>query len=130
MQFLSVRKIRRKKGAQVRTMTDIFRKAQRVHIWVGEEQEDDAKGFDLIKRLIRASETYSTSSHNISIANIPPQDRGPFFGLTNSWADMMYVEASIVAFLKMVGRSYSHGFGACKRLQSPKMPGALWQTIY
>jgi hypothetical protein len=94
------------KGAQVRMMTDIFRKAQRVQVWVGEEQKDDDKAFDLIKRLIRASEIHGNSGHKISIANILPQDRGTFFGLTNSWEDMLYIEASIVAFLKMVDRSW------------------------
>jgi hypothetical protein len=92
------------KAAQVRMMTDIFRQAQCVHVWVGKEEEDDDKGFDLIRRLIQAEQNHS--GHEVSIANIPPQDRGPFFGLSSSGEDMMRVETSIVAFLKMVDRSW------------------------
>ncbi|RDW72876.1 hypothetical protein BP6252_06783 [Coleophoma cylindrospora] len=94
------------KNVQVGMMREIYRNAQAVQIWVGEEEEDDDKGFDLLRRLLHVSSSRTTSQHTHSISYMTPRTRATFLGLGNTWKDAFYVESGIVALLKMVDRPW------------------------
>ena len=56
------------RNVQVSIMREIYQNSQAVQIWLGEEEEDDDKGFDLLRRLLRVSDSHPSSNLTYSIS--------------------------------------------------------------
>ena len=64
----------RERSAQVQLMRDIFQSAERVLIWIGEEQDHSAGAFELARRLAQLSTTQAQeASKDLASAGLPPR---------------------------------------------------------
>ncbi|KAF9237218.1 heterokaryon incompatibility protein-domain-containing protein [Melanogaster broomeanus] len=98
----------KERNEQVKIMKDIYERAEGVHIWLGDDEEKDTlKAFDLIQKLIRASELHPASEHKHSVAHmIDLRQRAEFFGLTPTWDNILFVEDATVAFIDLLERPW------------------------
>ncbi|KIJ65953.1 hypothetical protein HYDPIDRAFT_110066, partial [Hydnomerulius pinastri MD-312] len=88
-------------------MSDIYQKAEGVHIWLGDGDEHSPKAFKLIQMLRQKSNSHPASEHQYSLTYTPDlRERPKFFGLRPTWDNVIFIEKATVAFIDLLERPW------------------------